>query len=226
MDLSFMEEKQEELDQKMTLIASSFDEDAIQDGIISPNSYIESPFKMLWLAREPHDTDGGYDYKREILKGLNNGIYKKDKYFDQMRYALYSLENNFLHWEDIPDSDTSEYIANKLREVAFVNCSKIPGGANLNWERWWKYVKAFKEIVFEQIELARPDIIVCVGTQIYLKEFGYLENATEHEKSYRHYYLKGSQIILDCYHIAARFSPEKYLDDIVDAIRQAKIHSN
>ena len=220
MEISNIVNAQNQLDKKMADIAESFGEEAIYDGIISPGDYVRTKRKILWLAREPHDDCGDYDYKSEIMKGLNAGNIKKDKYFDLMRYLLYSIENDYISWEDIPDSDTSEHITNLLKEVAFINCNKIPGGANVKWDKFWLYSEAFREIVFDQIKLAEPTVIICVGTKNYLDKYGYLDETIKSEKSYRNYYTKGNILILDCYHIAARISRQTYLDDIIKVLRE------
>jgi hypothetical protein len=224
MNLHSLETKQSEIDLKVVSIASGAGFEAINDGIISPKHYLATSPKFLWLGREPSDEGGGYDYKSDIVDKLERGERLKGKrYFDPMRYILHSAQNGYTERRAVPDSASNQDVSRLLLNVAFVNCSKIPGGASCEFPRWWDRVELFKEIVFEQFALANPDVIVCVGTREFLEKFGYLDGLPAHPKSYRNYYQKGNQLIFDCYHIAyRRYNPERYFNDVVDVLRMLR----
>jgi hypothetical protein len=213
--------KQREIDFRVTSIASGVECEAICDGIISPAHYISTSPKFLWLGREPSDDGGGYDYKVDIVGKLERGERLKGRrYFDPMRYILHSAQNGHIERDAVPDSDFDLDVSRLLLNIAFVNCSKIPGGSSRDIPRWWSRVELFREVVFEQIALANPDVIICVGTRDFLEKFGYLDGVSLHPKSYRNYYQKGNQLIFDCFHIAyRRYNPEAYFNDIVDVLR-------
>jgi hypothetical protein len=224
MNAEYIEKRQHELDLQVVSIASSAGCEAIRDGIISPAHYVGSSPKFLWLAREPSDNGGGYDYKSVIKEKLELGERLRGKrYFDPMRYILHSAQNGYIERSAVPNSDVHPGVARLLLNVAFVNCSKIPGGASIDKPRWLSRVQLFKDLVFEQIALASPDVIICVGTKEFLEKFGYLEGASVHPKSYRNYYQQGGQLIFDCYHIAyRRYKPEDYFNDVVDVLRSKR----
>jgi len=211
-----------ELDGKMEDVADSLSDEAVYDGIICPERYVKSKYKVLWLAREPHDDGGDYDYKSDIMNKIKAGELVGNKYFNKMRDLQYSLNNGYLDWDGLKNIDRKDYNYNNIGDIAFINCSKIPGGANLDWGKWWSNCEAFKDIVAKQIEIANPDIIICVGTRNYLEKYGYLNDAIMRAKSYRNYYLKEGRLILDCYHISARYSNRLYFNDIISSIKEWK----
>lgn len=222
MDITYVTKKQEELDHRMATIAAGIGKEAIYDGIISPEHYAHSTIKFLWLGREPHSPFGNYDYKRDIQERLAAGKRLVGKrYFDPMRKTLYSAQNGFIDYEKIPNSESSQEVARLMLNVAFLNCSKIPGGAGTNWSRWWKHVEYYKDVVAEQISLANPDVIICAGTRDYLERYGYLQDAIKTPKSYRYYYRKTNTVIFDCYHFSYwSIKSRDYFNDIIDVLRK------
>ena len=204
------------IDLKSEEIAKSINEKPVLDGIISPEDYINSTLKCLWLLREP-TIDHADNIRSDINRRLDKGELKKNKYFDPMRHLIYSIDNNYIKNEDIKNTD---YSSNLLKQIAFVNCSKIRGGSKLNWPIWRKNYDLFKDIVFKQIQIANPNIIICVGTIEFLNKNGYLKDAEKKVKSYRHYYLKENSIIFDCYHLAQRkITQNSYVNDIISVLK-------
>ncbi|MCK9169761.1 MAG: hypothetical protein M0P01_05040 [Treponema sp.] len=222
-----IKEKQMKIDNKVKEIANLKRRCFVTDGIISPEDYLNSKKKILWLGREPHD-NCSYDYKQDINKKLVEGNLKGSRYFNPMRYILFSSENGYIRSSKIiklaqrSSSDTNEKITNLLKKVAFINCSKITGKSAIkDWNKWERNCELFKGIVAEQIKIADPDVIICLGTLQYLNENGYLDGYEILKKSYRNYYKKDKKLIIDCYHLSFwGITQAKYINDIISVLKK------
>ena len=219
MDIEIIENKQKEIDEQIEVLTKSINKEPIYDGIISPKHYFSSPMKVLWLAREPHDVGGNYDYKIDIIDKQNKGELKGKRYFNRFRFLQYSIENNFPAWDKKTFNSNDKEYSDLVLKAAFINCNKVPGGANVNWDIWRKYSDMYSNLVKKQIDLAQPDVIIATGTLNYLESYGYLANASKFSKSYRNYFIANNTIIFDCYHISTRFSVENYCNEINDVLR-------
>ena len=89
-------------------------------------------------------------------------------------------------------------------------------------EHLWKDVDKFSRLVKRQIEIANPKIIIATGTIGFFDKYYNLTKASSYKKTYRNYYVNDDQIILDCYHPKARITQERFCDDIIMALRDAK----
>jgi hypothetical protein len=216
--------EQTKIDAEVWQIAGQLELEVATDGVISPEHYSERKIKTSWVLREPHDDEGGYDYKKDIVDRLNGNRIGRNKYFDPMRFLEYSLNNNFALWDDIPDSDKDVDVSNLLLNTAFTNINKIVGGARVrDWEIFWKNVRIFGSAVKRQIEVANPTIIIASGTIDFFKHFGFLENSISYPKTYRNYYVTGKQVVLDCYHLGQHtISQQNFCDDIILAVQDTK----
>lgn len=222
MDENMLNIQQEEIDDEIQAIALAHSEEAVYDGIISPKDYNKSRVKILWLAREPHDDGGDYDYKSDIIDKQSRGVLRGERYFNRLRYIQYSCINDFKKWDKSVYYSNEKTYSDLVLQAAFINCNKIPGNAVVNWDKWWEYVDYYKRVVRKQIKLASPKIIIACGTLMYLEKYGYLKNAIKKEKSYRYYYNVDGCIIVDAYHIAARSSVENYCNDIIEVLEKER----
>ena len=234
--LKYIYKKQYELDKMMEQIATSigYSNGVVTDGIFSPKNYLEANVKIMFLLREPHD-DGGWA-GREAIRDKFESYRKREgentgwkTYFDLMSYVLYSVQNGYLSWDDCPDAEIDINIRKLILSIAFVNCSKIPGGATINKKLWWERVDRFWPVVSKQITLAAPDVIICMGTNNFLEKQNFLVDCEAKGKigeTDRYYYKNkiSRQLILDWYHpIQRRLSRQKYFDNIIEVLKKEKI---
>jgi len=219
-----IEIEQEKIDNEVKKIAEGLDAEAVYDGVILPKRYVSNPIKTLWVWREPHDSDGDYCYKKAIIeKRLEVRDTRRNVYFDPMRYVEYSLKNNLVFYDDIPDADKDVEVSKLLGQTAVINIKKTLGGAGVDWSTFWNYVDKFSHLVKRQLEIAEPKIIIATGTIEFFNKYGYLANASIHEKTFGHYYVSDGKIILNCYHPKqTQITQERYCDDIIMALRDAK----
>ena len=226
MNAEELEIEQEKVDAEVKRIAEELNVEVVCDGVILPKHYLSTVIKThktLWVWREPHDSDGGYCYKKHIyLHRIEIRDTKRSVYLDPMRYLEYSLKNNLVWYADIPDADKDVEVSKLLGQTAVINIKKSLGGAGVDWSTFWNHVDKFSHIVKRQLEIAKPKIIIATGTIGFFEKYGYLTNASIHKKTYRNYYVSDGRIILDCYHPKARIAQERFCDDIIMALRDAK----
>ncbi|HEY5043235.1 MAG TPA: hypothetical protein VIK53_14670 [Verrucomicrobiae bacterium] len=219
-----LEIEQEKIDNEVKIIAEGLNAEAVYDGVISPEHYLLNPMKTSWVLREPHDSGGDYCYKEGIIDRLDRNDIGRNKYFDPMRYLEYSLKNNLVLYDDIPDSDKDVTVSKLLLQTAFTNINKIVGGASVNWDIFPNYVDKFSGLVKRQLTIANPKIIIASGTIEFFRKYDYLTNASVHNKSYKEYYVNEGKIILNCYHLGQRtISQENFCNDIINALKDAKL---
>ena len=139
----------------------------IPDGIIDEASYMQSPKKILFIAKEAACLDktekttaeenfetaqnDGFWCRRVVL-----GEEKRGTSFSS-RLALLAnaiLNENF----ETPEKDISA-----LRYVAFMNINKRGGFTECKTKLLRDYAQNYKDLIDREIKIISPDIIVCCG---------------------------------------------------------------
>ena len=140
----------------------------IPDGIIDEASYMQSPTKILFIAKEAACLDkikktaeenfetaqkDGFWCRREVLgeeksgTGFSSGL---------ALLANAILNENF----ETPEKDISA-----LRYVAFMNINKR-GGFTECKTKLSDYAENYKDLIDREIKIISPDIIVCCGSDV------------------------------------------------------------
>lgn len=132
------------------------------DGITDFKLYKKAPVKILWILKEPNGKGGGNQriFHKEILY-YNRW---KSTYGNIMRVA-YGILNNLRKYEEIPEINTKEckiLDSIVLNEIAIINVNKSGGGSvTPSGKMAIEYKRnGVKNILFKQIELINPDIII------------------------------------------------------------------
>ena len=107
-------------------------------------------------------------------------------------------------YRELSDSEMRELI----QKIAVVNIKKSHGSSRPDCDNLMRYAKEDRELLYRQIELFAPDIIVCGSTMAYLNEIISAHETPIDKKAHPcgnwHYRWK-DRIILDYYHPASRF---------------------
>jgi len=193
----------------------------IPDGIVDLEKYNNSPIKLLWILKEvnsENDTDE-WDL-RDALKDLKtkDGMKKGwKKTYLPVIYTSYGIIHN-IKWDDSDSIYKNPDMVDTLKEIAVVNVKKFPGKSVANLEQLQKSYKQQKEILKEQIEVYKPDIIVCGGTFDIIKNDiikGENDLQVIKEEPFSAY-KQNKRIIIDAYHPAQHtITQEKYCDTIL-----------
>lgn len=137
----------------------------IPDGIIDEASYIQSPKKILFIAKEAACLDktektaeenfetaqkDGFWCRRVVLEGEGGTRFSS---------GLALLANAILNENfETPEKDISA-----LRYVAFMNINKRGGFTECKTKLLRDYAQNYKDLIDREIKIISPDIIVCCG---------------------------------------------------------------
>ncbi|EEI85223.1 hypothetical protein [Anaerococcus lactolyticus] len=130
-----------------------------------------------------------------------------------------------LQWDDI-DFDTVEdldkYDRKKyLAPISVINLKKTPGKTTSNDSEIDKFAKDDREFIKNQVEIYRPDFIICGGTgDIFIKNNLNLDiSSWTYVSDYLSYLIYNDTIIVKTYHPAYRKSKKDLFENIVSPIR-------
>lgn len=138
----------------------------IPDGIIDEASYMQSPTKILFIAKEAACLDNKTKTAEENFEtAQNDGFWCRRVAFGDAKAkkgrfspGLALLANAILNENfETPEKDISA-----LRYVAFMNINKR-GGFTSCQTKLDAYVKKYKDLIDREIRIISPDIIVCCG---------------------------------------------------------------
>lgn len=140
----------------------------IPDGIIDEASYIQSPKKILFIAKEAACLD-----KTEKTAEENFETAQKDGFWcrrvvlgeeggTRFSSGLALLANAILNENfETPEKDISA-----LRYVAFMNINKRGGFTECKTKLLRDYAQNYKDLIDREIKIISPDIIVCCGSGV------------------------------------------------------------
>jgi hypothetical protein len=200
------------------------------DGIISPEDYLKAKYKILWILKEPYDEvdengkpyGGGWDMKEVLDKKKSISEFKGDRRtFQRMIYTSYSILNNFSLWVDIPNIETPE-VFNTLKSISYINVKKMPGYSSSVKSVIKKAYDENREILFKQIQIGEPDIIIGGGTlDLFLSDLGFTnKDLNIRESGSFPYYIKKKQLFIGAYHPSyLSIDEETYCNDIINTIK-------
>ena len=138
----------------------------IPDGIIDEASYMQSPKKILFIAKEAACLDKKKKTAEENFETAQKdgfwcrrvalGEEKRGTHFSSGLALLANaiLNENF----ETPEKDISA-----LRYVAFMNINKRGGFTECKTKLLRDYAQNYKDLIDREIKIISPDIIVCCG---------------------------------------------------------------
>lgn len=136
----------------------------IPDGRIDEASYMQSPKKILFIAKEAACLKKGNTIEKNFEIAQNDGFWCRRVVLGEEGGTRFSsglalLANAILNENfETPEKDISA-----LRYVAFMNINKRGGFTSCQTRRLAAYVKKYKDLIDREIRIISPDIIVCCG---------------------------------------------------------------
>ena len=137
----------------------------IPDGIIDEASYMQSPKKILFIAKEAACLDKKKKTAEENFEAAqNDGFWCRRVVLGEeggtgFSSGLALLANAILNENfETPEKDISA-----LRYVAFMNINKRGGFTECKTKLLRDYAKKYKDLIDREIKIISPDIIVCCG---------------------------------------------------------------
>lgn len=141
----------------------------IPDGIIDEASYMQSPKKILFIAKEA----ACLDKTEKTTAEENFEAAQKDGFWcrrvvlekeggTRFSSGLALLANAILNENfETPEKDISA-----LRYVAFMNINKRGGFTECDPKLLRDYAQNYKDLIDREIRIISPDIIVCCGSDV------------------------------------------------------------
>lgn len=137
----------------------------IPDGIIDEASYMQSPKKILFIAKEAACLKKGNTIEENFETAQNDGFWCRrvvlgeEKRGTGFSSGLALLANAILNENfETPEKDISA-----LRYVAFMNINKRGGFTECKTKLLRDYAQNYKDLIDREIKIISPDIIVCCG---------------------------------------------------------------
>lgn len=138
----------------------------IPDGIIDEASYMQSPKKILFIAKEAACLDKTEKTTAEenFEAAQKDGFWCRRVVLEEEGGTRFSsglalLANAILNENfETPEKDISA-----LRYVAFMNINKRGGFTECETELLRDYAQNYKDLIDREIKIISPDIIVCCG---------------------------------------------------------------
>ena len=139
----------------------------IPDGIIDEASYMQSPKKILFIAKEAacldktEKTTAEEIFETAQIDGFwcRRVVLGEEKRGTSFSSGLALLANAILNENfETPEKDISA-----LRYVAFMNINKRGGFTECKTKLLRDYAQNYKDLIDREIKIISPDIIVCCG---------------------------------------------------------------
>ena len=142
----------------------------IPDGIIDEASYMQSPKKILFIAKEAaclvktEKTTAEENFETAQNDGFwcRRVVLGEEKRGTSFSSGLALLANAILNENfETPEKDISA-----LRYVAFMNINKRGGFTECKTKLLRDYAQNYKDLIDREIKIISPDIIVCCGSGV------------------------------------------------------------
>lgn len=232
---------QQQITDKIYQIASSLIKvqglagiDAVPDGVPDCAAYLSSLPKVAWILKEVREQDedgnpsgGGWTKPEEILRTLANRERWTVPTDRRIIYTMYGMRHH-CHWKEMPNLSNDPLMGEVLKDVLWINLSKMPGR---NSSGDMKYAKSYKEtwsiIVKEQVRVYAPDVMIfgnCLDVcwSDFMTKDEWKNPIPIYDANGRHYlsiYCCSRQLILHAFHPSyPGMSEEFYVDSIIDAV--------
>ncbi len=196
----------------------------IYDGVEDIKAYLNSPLKIMWILKEPYDSDGG---GWNISEAYKNKEGRKKATYRRMAASTYGFMNN-KYYEDIKKLGATIDIFSALDSIAYINISKMPGNNRTSATSAKAYYNIWKDFLWKQIDIYNPDVIIFGGTMDFF-EF------KQSPVLYKTYYNEDvnpdckarifkceNKWLISVYHPSSIVSDEVYVDSIIDSLLEIK----
>lgn len=203
----------------------------INDGVVDEALYLACSPKMLWLLKEPWETEveeeeqGGWSAtKHAIPRKIKERSFADRGFYTNMAWVTFAVLNGYQTWQQLPWATLDPKVGESLMNIAYINISKMPGKSTSYWPFLTQCYEQNRDMLLRQITTIAPDVIIGGGTLgIFLRDLG-LDWSEFAAAGSVHACYKGGRLYVNAYHPAHRSSPELYVDGVVAAIKQFRHH--
>lgn len=200
----------------------------IFDGVADVKAYLQSSPKIMWILKEPYDyineetkkpEGGGWTLMEDIEKESENPLVQSlPRTIQRIIYTTSGIYTGIEY--DKMDYYYQPNMYKYLFQIAYINLSKMPAGTR-SGDMTEKYL-IWKDIIFEQIKLYNPEVIIFGNTFQYMKEdLGIKENDYISScPGWVDIYKNDIRLFIDAYHPGIFCSTKQYVNTLVNTIRE------
>jgi hypothetical protein len=194
----------------------------IPDGVVNLSRYRLAWPKMLWILKEPYNDSKGGEVGGDwsLTDMLNEGKYNDKSPYAPIAYITHSVFSGFKPYKKLPSVARDEDVRKSVKNIASINVSKFPGKSQSNTRPLKEAYAKYKELLFRQIELFDPNIIIFGGTISLFKSDLHLEGKFGKRES-AHYLKSNGKLYIQANHPSQRNTVDKllYVNDIVKIVK-------
>jgi hypothetical protein len=201
----------------------------IFDGVYDWDMYHDAPIQVMVVMKEPYDEIdengngfGGGWYITKDCFGKDDAW--KNRSWQPLIYILYGLFNG-KRYEEMDYIRNDKSMADVLKSIAYINTNKMPALTQTNDSELQANYEIWKPVLFKQIEIFNPQVILFVNTfKLYKKDLvgESCQSTSISPNGSVHVYVSNGRILLDAYHPNQKtYGHSIYVNEIIDAIRNA-----
>ena len=195
----------------------------IPDGVYSAELYLSAPSQIMWILKEPYDdfNEKGEPYGGgwNLFSAFDNDNAWSSPTLQPIIYSMYGLFYN-QKWDKMDEICNNKKMADVLKQIAYINISKMPASTTTNDNSLYEKYELWKEILMEQIAIYAPKIIIFGRTFEYFKTdlVGYDAVPRSSVEGVINIYEKNGVYYLDAYHPnQKKFSRGIYVNTIIES---------
>lgn len=204
-----------------------FDENVIKpitDGVSDIGGYLKSNPKVMWVLKEPNGQkeDGSLEYgdwsiAKQGFKDLD--AVAKVNTWQPMIYVMYGYLHG-LYYDDMNYIRDDHNMAKVMRQIAYLNASKMPGYNRSYTKDIEHYYHQWKPILDRQLDLYAPDVIIFGNTFAHFKK-DFEEKGLEKKYTFPGWidiYKSNNCLLFDAYHPSRK--GKEYVDTLIEALNK------
>ena len=188
----------------------------VEDGIVDENEYLSSKYKILYVMKEVNSSEA-WDLRKFLYDGGRPQTWDNIARWTQ---GILNLDKEY-SWEEL-SKNNEERRKTDLKKIGSINLKKTGGGYTSKIKEISKAARENKAIIKNQIEIYKPDIIICCGTA------GDLLNSVLEPKEINwsmtqrgvEYIKDGQKLIISYSHPEARIRDAYLYYPLIDAVRE------
>lgn len=220
-------------------LLNQMDGQVIIDGIINPDKYFKSKYRILWILKEPNDEDNDEKWTYQDFfsiaelsrkKDLSNDPFKS-RIFQKIICNSFGILNNDVDFPEVINCIKEEKVFSVAERFAFINIKKTPGGGYSYPPTIKQHYKQNVKILLSQISLCNPNIIIFGGTKTFFKDSDLENIGIDFSGSDKYYSLNGTSrmafynlenglLIIDADHPSYwKITNVDYYNEMIDGVK-------
>ena len=193
----------------------------IPDGVYDAERYLSAPVQIMWVLKEPVDVikegkpyGGGWC----LYTAYNNNDAWSNRTFQPIIYSTYGVFYK-KKWEDLDWIRDNPKMVDVLKQIAFINVSKMPALSHTDDSSLWEKYEIWKNILLKQLNTYCPQVIIFGNTFKYFKkDFIDIKRIGGEQGVIDIYKNDKNVVLLDVYHPNQRIiTRDVYINSIINA---------